>query len=44
MESSFSVRGTVHIMIFSVHQAVHKKTVALCERVWSFLKRRGSGV
>ena len=35
MESFFSVHGAVHIMIISVHQAVHKKTVALCRMVWS---------
>ena len=35
MESLFSAHGTVHIIILSAHQAVHKKGVALCKRAWS---------
>ena len=38
MESLFFVHGTVHIMIY-VHQAAHKKGVALCRKAWSVLIR-----
>ena len=32
MESLLFVLGTVHIMIFSVHQVVNKIGVALCKK------------